>query len=196
MQEQGTFLGGREPCAWLQHKVAPWIIWCCKNLIACSFLITVSSVSSFSKPNHVSMLVKSETVPNYQTAPAAGVSCKHTTVCFCRGKKHENHLTRLDFLLVVAEIMLKDVICVKGKFKNKPQNTDKAFSSVCLFSTLSRISCKQFMNSSVSKGGKWSRFYKQKLWCINECCRILYSNSWHKIILEKIFAISSPAMSH
>lgn len=65
----------------LLHKVAPWIIWCCKNLIACSFLITTSSVSSFSKPNHVSMLVKLETMPNYQTAPAAGVSCKHTTVC-------------------------------------------------------------------------------------------------------------------
>lgn len=77
----------REPSARLLRKVAPRIIPCCKNLIAGSFLITVSSASSFSKSNHVSVLVKSESVSNERSASAAGVSCKHTTACAAAAAK-------------------------------------------------------------------------------------------------------------
>jgi len=35
------------------------------------------------------------------------------------GHKQEKHLTRWDFLLLLAEIMLKEVTCAKGKFKKE-----------------------------------------------------------------------------
>lgn len=66
------------------------------------------------------MLVKSETVSNYQSASAAGVSCKHTTACAAAEAETGQSSDTMGFsFLLVAEIMLKEVICAKGKFKKQ-----------------------------------------------------------------------------